>query len=124
MTGDELLISANQAILASKRETPGDGSKTLDDTISRAEPLSTVSPLSPGSLSGSVTPSSGDEALPSPRHGLGIQQSTAKRTGFKLGAMSIDEDRPFKVVVIGAGFSGILAAIRFVSNLACSKGLG
>ena len=32
--------------------------------------------------------------------------------GFKLGDFSIDEDRPMKVVVIGAGFSGINAAIR------------
>lgn len=32
---------------------------------------------------------------------------------FKLGTFSIDEYRPIKVVVIGAGFSGIIAGIRF-----------
>ncbi|KAL6307444.1 hypothetical protein BKA93DRAFT_911319 [Sparassis latifolia] len=39
---------------------------------------------------------------------------------FKLGTFSIDEYRPIKVVVIGAGFSGIAAGIRFpqrVQNL-------
>ncbi|KAL5493003.1 hypothetical protein ACEPAI_4451 [Sanghuangporus weigelae] len=36
---------------------------------------------------------------------------------FKLGCASIDEDRPFKVVVIGAGFSGILAGIRFPQRM-------
>ena len=36
-------------------------------------------------------------------------------TGFKLGTFCIDEDRPMKVVVIGAGFSGIVAGIRCVA---------
>jgi len=31
---------------------------------------------------------------------------------YKLGDFSIDEGRPMKVAVIGAGFSGINAAIR------------
>lgn len=33
---------------------------------------------------------------------------------YPLGQFSIDEDRPMKVVVIGAGFSGIAAGIRCV----------
>lgn len=33
-------------------------------------------------------------------------------TPFKLGDFCIDEYRPLKVVVIGTGFSGILAGIR------------
>ena len=33
-------------------------------------------------------------------------------TDFQLGDFSIDEDRPMKVAVIGAGFSGVNAAIR------------
>ena len=33
---------------------------------------------------------------------------------FPLGAFSVDEYKPIKVVVIGAGFSGILAGIRCV----------
>ena len=33
---------------------------------------------------------------------------------LKLGDFSIDEYRPFKVIVIGAGFSGIAAGIRYV----------
>ena len=34
-----------------------------------------------------------------------------------LGDFAIDEYKPIKVVVIGAGFSGILAGIRSVPNL-------
>ncbi len=33
---------------------------------------------------------------------------------IKLGDFAIDEYRPIKVLVIGAGFSGILAGIRYV----------
>lgn len=36
----------------------------------------------------------------------------ASGTSFKLGDFSIDEDRAMKIAVIGAGFSGINAAIR------------
>ena len=35
------------------------------------------------------------------------------QNGFKLGDFSIDEYRPMKVIAIGAGMSGILAAIRY-----------
>ncbi|THG98596.1 hypothetical protein EW145_g7399, partial [Phellinidium pouzarii] len=38
-------------------------------------------------------------------------------TGFKLSNSCIDDDRPFKVVVIGAGFSGIMAGIRFSQRM-------
>ena len=34
-------------------------------------------------------------------------------SGFRLGGFCIDEDRPMKVIVIGAGFSGIIAGIRY-----------
>ncbi|KAM5545277.1 hypothetical protein V8D89_001388 [Ganoderma adspersum] len=36
---------------------------------------------------------------------------------FTLGDFSIDEYRPIKVIVIGAGFSGILAGIRFPQKI-------
>ena len=35
-------------------------------------------------------------------------------TPFKLGSFSIDEYRPLKVAIIGAGFSGITAGIRSI----------
>ena len=34
---------------------------------------------------------------------------------FPLGEFSIDEHKPIKVVVIGAGFSGVIAGVRYVS---------
>ncbi|PIL26744.1 hypothetical protein GSI_11158 [Ganoderma sinense ZZ0214-1] len=36
---------------------------------------------------------------------------------FTLGSFSIDEYKPIKVIVIGAGFSGILAGIRFPQKI-------
>ena len=33
---------------------------------------------------------------------------------FPLGQFSIDEHQPIKVVVIGAGFSGVIAGVRYV----------
>ena len=36
---------------------------------------------------------------------------TANET-FKLGDFAVDEYKPVRVIVIGAGFSGILAGIR------------
>ncbi|RPD58021.1 flavin-binding monooxygenase [Lentinus tigrinus ALCF2SS1-7] len=53
---------------------------------------------------------------------MGIRQSETSAelartedipTKIELGEFSIDEYRPIKVIVIGAGFSGILAGIRF-----------
>lgn len=44
-----------------------------------------------------------------------LAQDTSQDTsGFELGQFSIDEYRPMKIIVIGAGFSGIAAGIRFV----------
>jgi len=37
--------------------------------------------------------------------------STNSQNGFRLGDFSVDEGRPMKVIVIGAGMSGILAGI-------------
>ena len=34
--------------------------------------------------------------------------------GFKLGNFAIDDYRPMKIIVIGAGMSGILAGIRYL----------
>lgn len=36
-------------------------------------------------------------------------------SNFKLGNFAVDDRRPMKVVVIGAGFSGITAGIRCVT---------
>ena len=36
-------------------------------------------------------------------------------SNFVLGDFSVDENRPIRVVVIGAGVGGILAAIRYVA---------
>lgn len=55
------------------------------------------------------------KALRSPTDEEITRSDNTTNTGLRLGASSIDEDRPFKVVVIGAGFSGITAGIRFVS---------
>lgn len=36
---------------------------------------------------------------------------------FKLGSFAIDQPRPMRVVVIGAGYSGIIAGIRIPQRL-------
>ncbi|KAJ3480196.1 hypothetical protein NLI96_g8512 [Meripilus lineatus] len=41
------------------------------------------------------------------------QKSESSAHPFRLGNFSVDEYKPLKVVVIGAGFSGIVAGIRF-----------
>ncbi|KAF9004447.1 FAD/NAD(P)-binding domain-containing protein [Hymenopellis radicata] len=38
-------------------------------------------------------------------------------SAFHLGNFSIDEHRPMKVVVVGAGYSGIIAGIRFLQKV-------
>ncbi|KAH7925133.1 FAD/NAD(P)-binding domain-containing protein [Leucogyrophana mollusca] len=43
--------------------------------------------------------------------------SAVKAPAFTLGDFTIDEDRPIKVVAIGAGYSGITAAIRFPQRI-------
>jgi hypothetical protein len=47
-------------------------------------------------------------------HNATVNGFTPGSDDFKLGDFCIDEDRPMKVVVIGAGFSGIIAGIRSV----------
>lgn len=42
------------------------------------------------------------------------QKSESSAHPFRLGNFSVDEYKPLKVVVIGAGFSGIVAGIRYV----------
>ena len=42
---------------------------------------------------------------------------TPAASKFTLGPFSVDEPHPIKVVVIGAGYSGIIAAIRGVHIL-------
>lgn len=36
---------------------------------------------------------------------------------FTLGNFSIDSSRPMKIIIIGAGFSGICAGIRFLQRM-------
>ncbi|KAL1676307.1 hypothetical protein EV122DRAFT_280182 [Schizophyllum commune] len=49
-------------------------------------------------------------ALPQGRQ---VPSEDRKDSAFELGDFAIDEPRPMKVVVIGAGYSGIIAGIRF-----------
>lgn len=59
----------------------------------------------------------------SPKHATAPEddQETKKpdpdRTTFQLGDFPIDAARPLKVLVIGAGFSGIAAGIRFLQHV-------
>ncbi|KDQ31391.1 hypothetical protein PLEOSDRAFT_1036737 [Pleurotus ostreatus PC15] len=50
---------------------------------------------------------------------LKVNGDTGKKTSstFVSGKFSIDEPRPIKVVVIGAGYSGIIAGIRFTQRV-------
>ncbi|THH07656.1 hypothetical protein EW145_g3232 [Phellinidium pouzarii] len=49
---------------------------------------------------------------------LGLHEGVESKTSdFKLGDACIDDDRPMKVVVIGTGFSGITAGIRFPQRI-------
>lgn len=42
-----------------------------------------------------------------------VQQPLRENPSYKVEERSIDESRPLRVVVIGAGISGILACVRF-----------
>lgn len=42
---------------------------------------------------------------------------------YSLGQFAIDEDRAMRVVVIGAGYSGIAAGIRYVHAVMTCKAL-
>ena len=60
--------------------------------------------------------SSSTSKLAQDGHDEAATKSTdADTSSFKLGEFSIDDYRPMKVVVIGAGFSGIIAGIRCVA---------
>ena len=65
---------------------------------------------SPTATSSPTTPLDG-EALP------GALASTQESSKFVLLDKSVDEPRPFKVVCIGAGFSGIMCGIRYALAL-------
>ena len=45
------------------------------------------------------------------------QQRKRKRAPFVLGNFNIDDPRPMKIIIIGAGFSGICAGIRFLQRM-------
>lgn len=49
-----------------------------------------------------------------------MNNGTDSTSGFRLGKFSIDEHRPMKVIVIGAGVSGILSGIRSVASSSSS----
>ena len=44
----------------------------------------------------------------------GLMGAKIAKQAFQTGDFAIDEYRPMKVVCIGAGFSGIIAGIRYV----------
>ena len=52
-----------------------------------------------------------------PHDGFSLPDQQQQNGRFTLGNFTIDEYRPIKVIVIGAGFSGILAGIRCVAGL-------
>ncbi|KAI1787765.1 FAD/NAD(P)-binding domain-containing protein [Ganoderma leucocontextum] len=58
-------------------------------------------------------PGGGFSRLPPSLKAEDVQQDER----FTLGGFSIDEYKPIKVIVIGAGFSGILAGIRFPQKI-------
>ena len=68
-----------------------------------------LSPLSP------FTATSPGSELSDETRALPVLDSEVKTSGFYLSSDSIDEERPMKVVVIGAGFSGVIAGIRSAS---------
>ncbi|KAL5524908.1 hypothetical protein ACEPAF_8777 [Sanghuangporus sanghuang] len=83
-------------------------------------PQDAPSPTSTASSDGvhsPLTPEDGDEVNLPPKPGLDYERENVTKAGFKLGSSSIDEGRPFKVVVIGAGYSGIIAGIRFTQRM-------
>ncbi|KAI0720658.1 FAD/NAD-binding domain-containing protein [Fomitopsis betulina] len=53
------------------------------------------------------------DETPTPNH----PENTAPERPFKLGDFSIDKHKPIKVVCIGAGYSGIIAGIRFPQRI-------
>ena len=59
--------------------------------------------------------SSKRSAPPKPEHESEAPDSA--RPAYQLGDSPIDAGRPLKVLVIGAGFSGIAAGIRFLQRI-------
>ncbi|KAI0093155.1 FAD/NAD-binding domain-containing protein [Irpex rosettiformis] len=45
------------------------------------------------------------------------QNASDERSPFVLGRFNIDDPRPMKIIIIGAGFSGICAGIRFLQRM-------
>lgn len=82
----------------------------FSDSATRSLP----SPASSDGLLSPLTPEDGAEVPSILAAELKGKDPGVTRGRFKLGPSSIDEDRPFKVVVIGAGYSGIIAGIRCV----------
>lgn len=110
MSTNERLISADELLPPSM--VVNTSGKTQVNFFAEKDTLSQTSPINSISSGSSATEDGINGPLP-----LGVDPSQRRRmpaeTGFKLGDPSIDEDRPFKVVVIGAGFSGVIAGIRY-----------
>lgn len=71
--------------------------------------------LADGSTANTAPPSAGLTNGVDVVHGINGTATGPDEVPFKLGHFSIDDYRPLKVVVIGAGFSGIIAGIRCVA---------
>ncbi|EJD04697.1 flavin-binding monooxygenase [Fomitiporia mediterranea MF3/22] len=89
----------------------GPGSMLVDDLGIPSSPSTSDSLPSPP-----TTPD--EDVLPQlAKAGFRPHQKAQLRGRFKLSTLCIDDDRPFKVVVIGAGHSGVMAGIRFTQRM-------
>lgn len=85
-------------------------------------PLGPAFSLSPGNALSSHSPvdACNGSAPAEDTHGFNSKSNGnnfySTTPDFKLSDSCIDDDRPMKVVVIGAGFSGIIAGIRFANS--------
>ncbi|KAI5115440.1 hypothetical protein M0805_005525 [Coniferiporia weirii] len=98
----------------------GEGKPADSLNANGVSPLSPFTPLSPDSVSSPLSPLDGfnDHALFKGMNSLGLQDSLkSSASEFKLSNACIDDERPMKVVVIGTGFSGIIAGIRFPQRI-------
>lgn len=109
MSGSEL-SSVNRPLASSHVQTDLKENQINISTL--ADPLSPVSPANSDGVPSPLTPPDGFAVPSPPKAGDRLHDQTSTKPGYKLGTSSIDHDRPFKVVVIGAGFSGIIAGIR------------
>lgn len=109
-------MSTNERVI-SPISSPSDAHGKLVEmnivTSAPVDPLSPISPMSSDSTLSPLTLSDTVEAPLLPKHVSVSREESMPKKNFKLSSMSIDDDRPFKVVVIGAGFSGIIAGIRY-----------